>query len=79
MATTHFIRKVSLQADRRRAGAKLIKIISDLWYDKSIEMVLFRNQMLDRNVSDTSTYTNMQLNLWVNLFQYLILRLQKPF
>jgi hypothetical protein len=79
MATTTLYEEVSLQADRRRAGAKLIKIISDLWYDKSIEMVLFRNQMLDRNVSDTSTYTNMQLNLWVNLFQYLILRLQKPF
>jgi glyceraldehyde 3-phosphate dehydrogenase len=52
MATTTLYEKVSLQADRRRAGAKLIKIISDLWYDKSIEMVLFRNQLLDRNVSD---------------------------
>jgi glyceraldehyde 3-phosphate dehydrogenase len=39
MATTTLYEKFSLQADRRRAGAKLIKIISDLWYDKSIEMV----------------------------------------
>jgi hypothetical protein len=38
------------------AGVKLIKIISDLWYDKSIEMVLFRNQLLDRNVSDINPY-----------------------
>ena len=53
MATTNLYEKeVSLQADRRRAGVKLIQIISDLWYDKSIEMVLFRNQLLDRNVSD---------------------------
>jgi hypothetical protein len=48
----NFIRKVfftSWQATRR---SKTHKIISDLWYDKSIEMVLFRNQLLDRNVSD---------------------------
>jgi glyceraldehyde 3-phosphate dehydrogenase len=27
---------------RRRAGVELIKVVSDLWYDKSIEMVLFK-------------------------------------
>jgi hypothetical protein len=36
------IKKVSFQVDRRRAGVELIKIVSDLWYDKSIEMVLFK-------------------------------------
>jgi glyceraldehyde 3-phosphate dehydrogenase len=45
-------RELSFQADRRRAGVELINIISDLWYDKSIEMVLFRNQLIDRNVSE---------------------------
>lgn len=45
-------KELSFQADRRRAGVELIKIISDLWYDKAIEMVLFRNQLIDRNVSD---------------------------
>ncbi|HEU0137931.1 MAG TPA: glyceraldehyde-3-phosphate dehydrogenase [Flavobacterium sp.] len=44
-------REVSFQGDRRRAGVELIKIISDLWYDKSIEMVLFRNQLINQNVS----------------------------
>ena len=34
--TTLYEKEVSFQADRRRAGVKLIKIISDLWYDKSI-------------------------------------------
>ncbi|WP_166925347.1 glyceraldehyde-3-phosphate dehydrogenase [Flavobacterium poyangense] len=52
-------KEVSLQVDRRRAGVELIKIISDLWYDKSIEMVLFKNQLLDKNVSDI-----------INLHQY---------
>lgn len=45
-------KEVSFQADRRRAAVELIKIISDLWYDKSIEIVLFRNQMINLNVSD---------------------------
>jgi glyceraldehyde 3-phosphate dehydrogenase len=49
---TLYQKEVSLQVDRRRAGVELIKIISDLWYDKSIEMVLFKNQLLDKNVSD---------------------------
>ncbi len=45
-------KEVSFQADRRRASVEFIKIISDLWYDKSIEMVLFRNQLINRSVSD---------------------------
>ena len=45
-------KEVSFQADRSRAGVEFIKIISDLWYDKSIEMVLFRNQLIDKNVSE---------------------------
>ncbi|MGE8342040.1 MAG: glyceraldehyde-3-phosphate dehydrogenase [Flavobacterium sp.] len=52
-------KEVSLQVDRRKAGVELIKVISDLWYDKSIEMVLFKNQLLDKNVSDI-----------INLHQY---------
>lgn len=45
-------KELTFQADRRRAGVELIKTISDLWYEKSIEMVLFRNQLIDRTVSD---------------------------
>ncbi|MEO7979071.1 glyceraldehyde-3-phosphate dehydrogenase [Flavobacterium sp.] len=56
---TLYQKEVSLQVDRRRAGVELIKIISDLWYDKSIEMVLFKNQLLDKNVSEI-----------INLHQY---------
>jgi len=50
--TNLYEKEISFQADRRRAGVELIKIISDLWYDKSIEMVLFRNQLIDKNVSE---------------------------
>jgi glyceraldehyde 3-phosphate dehydrogenase len=50
--TLLYEKEITRQADRRRACVELIKIISDLWYDKSIEMVLFRNQLINRNVSD---------------------------
>ena len=51
MKTTHsYQQEVTLQADRRQISAELIKIISDLWYEKSIEIVLFRNQLIDKNV-----------------------------
>jgi len=45
-------KELAFQADRRRASVEFIKIVSDLWYDKSIELVLFRNQLINRNVSD---------------------------
>ncbi|WP_029034687.1 glyceraldehyde-3-phosphate dehydrogenase [Salinimicrobium terrae] len=45
-------KELSFQADRRRAAVQFIRTVSDLWYDKSIELVLFRNQLIDRNVSD---------------------------
>lgn len=60
-------KEVSFQADRRKAGVEFIKIISDLWYDKSIELVLFRNQLIDRNVSDI-----------INLHEYAGEFVQKP-
>lgn len=50
--TILYEKEVSLQTARSRAGVEFIKIISDLWYDKSIEIVLFRNQLIDKNVSE---------------------------
>jgi glyceraldehyde 3-phosphate dehydrogenase len=45
-------KELAFQADRRKATTEFIKIVSDLWYDKSIEIVLFKNQVIDKNVSD---------------------------
>ena len=45
-------KELAFQADRRRATVEFIRIISDLWYDDTVELVLFRNQLLDRNVSE---------------------------
>jgi glyceraldehyde 3-phosphate dehydrogenase len=60
-------KELSFQADRRKAVVEFIKIVSDLWYDKSIELVLFRNQLIDRNVSDI-----------MNLHEYAGEFVQKP-
>ena len=60
-------KELAFQADRRKAGVEFIKIISDLWYDKSIELILFRNQLIDRNVSDI-----------INLHEYAGEFVQKP-
>ena len=51
-STKSYEKELAFQADRRKATAEFIKITSDLWYDKSIEVVLFKNQIIDRNVSD---------------------------
>ncbi|MDX1277773.1 glyceraldehyde-3-phosphate dehydrogenase [Oceanihabitans sediminis] len=59
--------ELAFQADRRRATVEFIKIVSDLWYDKSIELVIFRNQLIDRNVSEI-----------LNLHEYACEFVQKP-
>ena len=59
--------ELAFQADRRRATVEFIKIVSDLWYDKSIELVLFRNQLIDQTVSEI-----------LNLHEYAGEFVQKP-
>ncbi len=60
-------KELAFQADRRRATVEFIKTVSDLWYDKSIELVIFRNQLIDRNVSEI-----------LNLHEYAGEFVQKP-
>jgi len=63
----NYEQELAIQTDRRRATIKFIKIISDLWYDKTIELVLFRNQLIDRNVSEI-----------LNLLEYAAAFVEKP-
>ncbi|HET8839012.1 MAG TPA: glyceraldehyde-3-phosphate dehydrogenase [Flavobacteriaceae bacterium] len=60
-------KELAFQADRRKATVEFIKTINDLWYDKSIELVLFKNQLIDRNVSEI-----------INLHEYAGEFVQKP-
>lgn len=59
--------QLSSQVDKRRMCVELIKLISDLWYENNIELVLFRNQLVDRNVSEV-----------LNLIDYSKEFVQKP-
>jgi len=60
-------KELSFQVDRRRASVEFIKIVNDLWYDKTIELVFFRNQLIDKSVSEI-----------LNLHEYAVEFVQKP-
>ncbi len=51
-SSSTYEKELAFQADRRRATVEFIKIINDLWYDQAIELVLFRNSLINCNVSD---------------------------
>ena len=44
--------EVLSQAQTRRATVEFINIVNDLWYDKSIELVLFRNPLVNKRASE---------------------------
>ncbi|MBS3992378.1 MAG: glyceraldehyde-3-phosphate dehydrogenase [Bacteroidetes bacterium] len=68
MTTAQFYEsQLNFQTERRRATVEFIRIISDLWYDNGIELILFRNQLIDRNVSEI-----------LNLLEYSREFVQKP-
>lgn len=45
-------KELAFQANRRKSTVEFIRVINELWYDKSIELVLFRNQLINKNVSE---------------------------
>lgn len=51
-------KEVAIQAITRRATIKFINIVNDLWYDKSIELVLFRNPLVDKRASEVLNLIN---------------------
>ena len=60
-------KELAFQADRRRATVSLIKTVSDLWYDDAVELVLFRNPLIDKNVGEI-----------INLHEYAKEFVEKP-
>lgn len=48
----NYEKEVASQAQTRRATTEFINIVNDLWYDKSIELVLFRNPLVDKRASE---------------------------
>jgi glyceraldehyde 3-phosphate dehydrogenase len=50
--------EVLSQAKTRRATVEFITIVNDLWYDKSIELVLFRNPLIDKRANEVLNLIN---------------------
>ena len=38
--------------DHEKAALDLINVVGKLWFDRSIELILFRNQLVDRSASE---------------------------
>jgi glyceraldehyde 3-phosphate dehydrogenase len=67
---TFFEKELSQQAEKRKAAVEFIKIINDLWFDKSVELLLFRNQLIDINVSqilNLQDYARRFINKPINI------------
>jgi glyceraldehyde 3-phosphate dehydrogenase len=47
--------------NQEKAAIDLINVVGKLWFEKSIELVLFRNQLVDRSASEI-----MNLHLYAN-------------
>ncbi|TVZ55186.1 glyceraldehyde 3-phosphate dehydrogenase [Lutibacter sp. Hel_I_33_5] len=54
----NYEKEVVNQAQTRRDTVEFINIIHDLWYDKSIELVLFRNPLVDKRASEVLNLIN---------------------
>lgn len=46
-----FDEEIKSYKDKQNAAVRLIEIISDLWINHTVELVLFRNQLIDRRIS----------------------------
>ena len=44
--------EINIQKTKNKSATNLIKLVTDLWYDDTIELLLFRNQLIDQNVSE---------------------------
>lgn len=45
-------KQLLLHADLRRSAVKFIKTANDLWYNQAIELVIFRNSVLDKTPNE---------------------------
>mgnify|MGYP000571987307 CR=1 FL=1 len=52
LTAINYEEEVLSQAQVRRATVEFINIVNDLWYDKSIELVLFRNPLVDKRANE---------------------------
>src|SRR3954466_66587 len=51
-ANTDYKSRLNDWIDHEKAALDLINVIGKLWFEKSIELILFRNQLFDRSTSE---------------------------
>jgi|TARA_B110000967_G_scaffold209954_1_gene268908 glyceraldehyde 3-phosphate dehydrogenase len=51
-------KEVASQTKTRRATVEFINIVHDLWYNKSIELIMFRNPLVDKRASEVLNLIN---------------------
>ena len=50
--------EVLSQAQNRKATVEFINIVNSLWYDKAIELVFFRNPLIDKRAGEVLNLIN---------------------
>lgn len=58
MPSSSYDQMVQHRIAHEKLATRSIKAINDLWYDKGIEMVLFRNQLIDKRASEILSLHN---------------------
>ncbi len=58
MPSSSYDTMVQHRIAHEKLATRFIKAINDLWYDKGIEMVLFRNQLIDKRASEILSLHN---------------------
>jgi glyceraldehyde 3-phosphate dehydrogenase len=54
----NYEKELTAQALTKRATVEFINIVHDLWYDKSIELIMFRNPLVDKRASEILNLIN---------------------
>lgn len=63
--------EITFQSVRIKSAVQFIKIVGDLWYDYSIELVMFRNQLMEQNMSEIlklHAYAGEFVNKTISIF-----------
>jgi glyceraldehyde 3-phosphate dehydrogenase len=71
-----FEEQLSAWIEQEKAAIELIKYIGQFWFEKSIELVIFRNQLIDRSVSEIlgfHDYSNSVVKKPITIFDTLSL------
>lgn len=55
--------KLNSWIEAEKAAVELIHVVGSLWFDKSVELIIFRNQLVDRSASEVLNLHHYALNI----------------